>query len=160
MGFGTGSAPNFPKITLSIDIGLQVWEPELELYSHRQGHAKSTMSNQAFGPARNFFEIGFHMSVRVQVGSLAGKCAPLVKAIKNNNAQSGLDPTTNFSKMVLCIFVMVQVGELIGKCAPPPLPGPLKNQHCPTRPFKMLEGSKQNMLCAIDRLSIVLGFRV
>jgi hypothetical protein len=59
------------------------------------------------------------MSVRVQVGSLAGKCAPLVKTIKNNNAQSGLDPTTNFSKMVLCIFVMVQVGDLIGKCAPP-----------------------------------------
>ena len=66
-----------------MSVGAHVGNLSWKMCSHCWGHEKSTMLNQALGPAPIFPKIAFCRTVKVQVGSLSEKCTLLAKTIQN-----------------------------------------------------------------------------
>ena len=66
-----------------MSVGAQVGNLSWKMCSHCWGHEKSTMLNQALGPAPIFSKIAFYTPIRVQVGSLSEKCVLLAMTIQN-----------------------------------------------------------------------------
>jgi hypothetical protein len=69
------------------------------------------MSNQARDPAPIFSKIAFRISVKAQVGNLSGKCAPLERAMTNQ--QCPIRPLTlphTFPKWPLAFLLRLRLG--------------------------------------------------